>query len=248
MNKDYIFLSAPIKLVERLFRVKVSQYFRVEKTRTGTRGNILKSIYRATDELHIPDYLSPVVEAVFGVSDFPPPAKGAFEPKEYISLPSQTPLHYYTTLHYTTLHHTTLHYTTLHCTTLLSVTDNFPLQRRQVEEPGSNVTPQVIKSLYKIGNRVGGSKLSSQAVAEFEQAYFYPSDILEFEKLYNLPIQPIAKIIGPNDPENGYLGEATLDTEYIIGVGTNIPSWVTTNLSFVVFVVGVVTALTRTLT
>jgi len=113
------------------------------------------------------------------------------------------------------------------------MTDNFPLHRRQAEEPGSNITPQVIKSLYKIGNRVGGSKLSSQAVAEFEQAYFYPSDILEFEKLYNLPIQPIAKIIGPNDPENGYLGEATLDTEYIIGVGTNIPSWVTTNRFFV---------------
>ena len=99
MNKDYIFLSAPIKLVERLFRVKVSQYFRVEKARTGTRGNIVKSIYRAADELHIPDYMSPVVEAVFEVSDFPPPAKGAFEPKEYIPSLSTT-----STLHYTTLH------------------------------------------------------------------------------------------------------------------------------------------------
>jgi tripeptidyl-peptidase-1 len=79
--------------------------------------------------------------------------------------------------------------------------------------------------MYNI-NATGISSQSSQAVAEFEQAYFYPSDVPLFEKKFGLPIQPVAKIIGKNDPSSGYLGEASLDVEYIIGVGTQIPTWV----------------------
>jgi hypothetical protein len=92
-------------------------------------------------------------------------------------------------------------------------------------QPGVNVDPHIIKSLYKV-NRVGRSAKSSLAVAEFEEAYFYPTDPILFEKKYGLPLQNVSKIIGPNHPDSGYLGEATLDVEYIIGVATNVSAWV----------------------
>ncbi len=44
---------------------------------------------------------------------------------------------------------------------------------------------------------------SSQALAEFEQEYFFPSDIPNFLKTYNLPMQNVTNIVGPNNPEEG---------------------------------------------
>src|SRR5690242_2250660 len=77
VNRDYIFLVSPIKLVERLFRINLSQYSRLHRNR-------IQSIYRAIDaELYIPEELQHIVEAVFEVTDLPPPSKGAFSSKRY---------------------------------------------------------------------------------------------------------------------------------------------------------------------
>jgi subtilase family serine protease len=71
------------------------------------------------------------------------------------------------------------------------------------DEPGVSITPGIIKSLYKINNAVGKADNSSQAVAEFEQEYFYPSDIPIFEKKFGLPLQNISRIVGSNHPDTG---------------------------------------------
>jgi len=109
---------------------------------------------------------------------------------------------------------------------------NFPVLRKNIPkagnlgEVGQKIDPLVIKRLYNINVTASGKTSSRQAVAEFEQDYFYPSDFGIFEKKYGLPDQAIEKLIGPNDPINGYLGEAILDIEYIMGVGTLTPTWV----------------------
>lgn len=74
--------------------------------------------------------------------------------------------------------------------------------RKLRDDPGIDVTPLVIKSLYNITATGSGKTASGQAVAEFEQAYFYPSDLPIFEEKFGLPTQG-ATIIGPNDPETG---------------------------------------------
>lgn len=71
------------------------------------------------------------------------------------------------------------------------------------DEPGISITPGIIKSLYKIGDAAGKASNSSQAVAEFEQEYFYPSDISIFQKKFNLPLQNISRIVGHNQPNTG---------------------------------------------
>ena len=95
--------------------------------------------------------------------------------------------------------------------------------------PGINVVPSLLYNTYNIDNApVAADTLATQAVAEFEDAFFYPHDITVFQKQYNLKQQEIS-IHGPNNPDKGYLGEATLDTEFITAVGSGVP---TTDLSY----------------
>jgi tripeptidyl-peptidase-1 len=98
--------------------------------------------------------------------------------------------------------------------------------RPMADEPGISITPAIIKNLYKIGSAVGKADNNSQAVAEFEQEYFYPSDIPIFQKKFDLPLKNISRIVGRNQPNTGYLGEASLDTEYMMAVANNVPTWV----------------------
>eukprot|EP00039_Didymoeca_costata_P021780 m.2956 g.2956 ORF g.2956 m.2956 type:complete len:719 (+) comp2634_c0_seq1:39-2195(+) len=88
--------------------------------------------------------------------------------------------------------------------------------------PGEDITPPVIWSLYKSPtpsiSRSYSSANVSQAVGEFEEAYFYLSDTLSFQRQYHLPTE-VPNIHGPNHPNTGDLGEASLDVEYITGVG-----------------------------
>jgi len=63
---------------------------------------------------------------------------------------------------------------------------------------------------------VGGKqKTNGQALAEFEQEWFYQSDLPLFAAKYNLPNISVSTFIGRDNPDHGYLGEATLDVEYI---------------------------------
>jgi hypothetical protein len=84
---------------------------------------------------------------------------------------------------------------------------------------------------------------AAQSCAEFEQSYFYQSDLNQFQAQYHTPVSN-ATIIGGNDPDHGYLGgrprtacaqltvrslrgadEAPLDVEYIATVGYNASTW-----------------------
>lgn len=90
--------------------------------------------------------------------------------------------------------------------------------------PGDDITPPVIWKQYGIPtpSAAAVTKSSSQSVAEFEKAYFFPSDAKAFQQQYGLPtIAPV--VHGPNHPNSGYLGEASLDVEYIGATGYGIP-------------------------
>ena len=50
------------------------------------------------------------------------------------------------------------------------------------------------------------------------EGYFFNSDTVNFQAKYNCPIENMI-VNGPNHPNTGYLGEASLDVEYISTVG-----------------------------
>ena len=94
---------------------------------------------------------------------------------------------------------------------------------------GKDVTPDVIYKTYNLNMTTGlddDTILASQTAAEFEEAYFYEEDVRLFEHQYNLPEQNVTKIIGKNTPDEGYLGEASLDVQYLIAAAPGVPTWV----------------------
>jgi len=95
----------------------------------------------------------------------------------------------------------------------------------------STIDPPAIKQLYNIPPKIQGkSSNSSQAVAQFDvyTQYFSPSDLTQFQTMFNL-LQQQPTVVGGNVPSNPG-DEAMLDIEYIMGVGQNINTWfVTTN-------------------
>eukprot|EP00040_Diaphanoeca_grandis_P021354 m.113758 g.113758 ORF g.113758 m.113758 type:complete len:607 (-) comp28294_c0_seq2:190-2010(-) len=90
--------------------------------------------------------------------------------------------------------------------------------------PGVTVNPTVIRTLYNI-SEVGGKSSAlqmSQGVAAFEDAQFNPSDVVKFQKDYNLTSASMS-VLGPN--HGGYFGEASLDTQYIFATGDGVAGW-----------------------
>ncbi len=89
-------------------------------------------------------------------------------------------------------------------------------------QPGSNVDPIILKNIY--GAKAPISTLSSMSAAEFEGEEVPLGDVQAFQAHFGLPIQPF-NIIGPNN--GGYVGEGTLDIEYLLGVapGVNTTMW-----------------------
>ena len=95
------------------------------------------------------------------------------------------------------------------------------------KDGGMDVTPTVLHELYGLNNISHALKEANQSVAEFESAFFFPSDVENFLREFHLPVRK-PHIVGPNKPSTGYLGEASLDVEYImstgVGVGTTVVS------------------------
>jgi tripeptidyl-peptidase I len=97
------------------------------------------------------------------------------------------------------------------------------ISKVQGEFPGSNTTPPVLLARYNISQGAPvDSESNSLAVAEFEQAYFYQSDLNEYQKKYGLNVRNVT-IHGPNKPQQGYLGECSLDTQ--VGSIINASVW-----------------------
>lgn len=87
---------------------------------------------------------------------------------------------------------------------------------RSYNANGLSVTPSDIRSSYEINDYVAKNSTTSQGIAAFLKQYFNPSDLEKFQKKFDIPSNPIAKVIG----KNTHLlagAEASLDVEYITG-------------------------------
>lgn len=83
-----------------------------------------------------------------------------------------------------------------------------------------SATPECLKSHYQI-NSTGTNTNNSMAVIEFAGSFFSPSDLAKFQKQFDLPNQPVAKIIGNNGDDPGT--EASLDVQAILGIAPGVP-------------------------
>ena len=86
------------------------------------------------------------------------------------------------------------------------------------------VTPDYLSQQYNTSGYVSHDSQNSQAVAGFVNQYFSPEDLALFQKKYNLPVKPIFKVVGTNNPSDMGL-EAELDVEYIGSTGRNVDTW-----------------------
>jgi len=92
---------------------------------------------------------------------------------------------------------------------------------------GLDITPTVIRNRYNISSTtVGTNSGNMHAVAEFQAQYYSPADLKQFWTAYVpfAPFQPIAKVVGQNDPSSPGI-EASLDTQYIMGVAPNVTTY-----------------------
>ncbi|XP_061897586.1 tripeptidyl-peptidase 1 [Entelurus aequoreus] len=94
------------------------------------------------------------------------------------------------------------------------------------------VTPAVLRAHYNMSaTDVGAGKNNSQAVAQFLEQYYSPADLAEFMSIYGSSFQHLSKVdrvVGTQGAGKAGI-EASLDVEYIMSTGANIPTWVFTN-------------------
>jgi len=104
------------------------------------------------------------------------------------------------------------------------------------KEPGDQVTPAVLASLYGYTSDDTTNYGAAVALAEFEDDCFIPSDIQTFLSNYSLPKHNITRIVGFDDTVDGYLAESSLDVQYAMAVaGPSVDAWafiVDSNLGF----------------
>uniref|UniRef100_A0A4W5RG20 Tripeptidyl-peptidase 1 n=1 Tax=Hucho hucho TaxID=62062 RepID=A0A4W5RG20_9TELE len=93
-------------------------------------------------------------------------------------------------------------------------------------------TPATLRSRYNLtAADVGSAQNNSQAVAQFLEQFYHPADLAEFMMLFGRGFQHLSKIdrvVGVQGAGKAGL-EASLDVEYIMSTGANIPTWVFTN-------------------
>ena len=88
-----------------------------------------------------------------------------------------------------------------------------------------SIAPQTVQTIYKTGS-AQVMKNSSVGVIEFEDQYYSPTDLSNFAQQFGVRIPPLTAnhIVGSNDPTNPQI-EATLDIQYVLGVGHNAQGW-----------------------
>ena len=95
---------------------------------------------------------------------------------------------------------------------------------QQCRPTSSTLTPSDINRAYNLSSYTSTSPSNSQAVAGFLDFYFSPDDLDLFQRKYGVPLNPISKILGKNDPNLPAL-EPDLDTQYITATGRNVSTW-----------------------
>ncbi|XP_022077336.1 tripeptidyl-peptidase 1 [Acanthochromis polyacanthus] len=94
------------------------------------------------------------------------------------------------------------------------------------------VTPAILRARYNLtASDVGSTQNNSQAVAQFLEQYYHPADLAEFMNMFGGTFQHLSqvdRVVGTQGTGKAGL-EASLDVEYIMSTGANIPTWVFTN-------------------
>lgn len=85
------------------------------------------------------------------------------------------------------------------------------------------ISPASIEKSYNISDYQSTNSNNSQAVAGFLKQYFNPSDLSKFQNQFNVPNNPVVKVIGSNNVRMPG-GEASLDLEYITGIISDVVS------------------------
>jgi len=123
---------------------------------------------------------------------------------------------------------------------------------RSLGSSPTQVTPATIRALYKVPAPAAQTQGIVQAVVSFLGQYYAPTDLALFQKFAGLINNPIAKLVGFNDPNPAAAGvEASLDVDYLSGIPEYVPTWVWStngtiandNEPWMVFLDDVVTAL-----
>ena len=93
--------------------------------------------------------------------------------------------------------------------------------QRSYNSSGLSVAPASIRSDYQVQGYQASNSKTSQAVAGFLKQYFSPDDLKKFQEKFNVPSDPIIKVVGKNTPLLAG-AEASLDVQYITGIWISI--------------------------
>jgi len=97
------------------------------------------------------------------------------------------------------------------------------LREHAQRESNENVTPASIRARYNVTDIASSSK-NSMATSQFLRQYFSSTDLAKFFSDNKLPNYKVTKVVGANKESNPGV-EASLDIQYIMGVGQNVPTW-----------------------
>jgi len=101
--------------------------------------------------------------------------------------------------------------------------------KSEVGSESGYVTPSLINSVYGIVSNQITNQLATQSVFESLGQSYSPEDLTQFQETYNVTINPIYNVIGPNTPSQCTPGanacdEASLDVQYIMAVAQGSPT------------------------
>ncbi|KAJ9467738.1 Tripeptidyl-peptidase sed1 [Diplonema papillatum] len=103
----------------------------------------------------------------------------------------------------------------------------FPLAYQPVKMTGADVTgvtPQLLRSTYKVSPVASSGKKNIQAIAQFQGQYVVESSLQKFcTEFNNGTTCKITKFIGRNLPIAGI--ESMLDSEWILSIGNRTETW-----------------------
>ena len=87
------------------------------------------------------------------------------------------------------------------------------------------LTPAYIRKYYNLSD-VYGSNLSTQAVFSYNERYFSPLSLANFQKYFNEPIQPVASVIGGYSSDNALndSSDAVASIEYMTTISRGSPT------------------------
>jgi len=86
-----------------------------------------------------------------------------------------------------------------------------------------SAVPSCLKRLHNVTARASAGGKASQGVALFGPQYYSPSDLSAFQKAYNVTPNVVRDLNGNKPASPGT--EATLDVEYITGIGAGVETW-----------------------